>query len=107
MKEGKVNAALNLLTQHSSGGVLNLDDTVPCGDDQLTVCDILIKKHPPRVNPPADALLPGLPNPTHDVIFDSLDANLIQKAATRTTGAAGLSRLDAFAWRRLCTSYII
>ena len=65
----------------------------------------MAKKHPPKVNPPADALLPNQMTIPHDIVFDSLDANLIQRAAIRTSGAAGLSGLDAFAWHRLCTSY--
>ena len=36
---------------------------------------------------------------------DSLDADLILKAALRTKGAVGLAGLDAFAWRRLCSMF--
>ena len=44
-------------------------------------------------------------NKPDDIIFDSLDADLILKAALRTKGAAGLAGLDAFAWRRLCSMF--
>ena len=37
--------------------------------------------------------------------IDSLNADLILKAALKTKGAAGLSGLDAFAWRKLCSSF--
>ena len=105
MKEGKVQAARNLLTRPNTGGILGLNDMVMHGDDQMTVRDILTKKHPPSATPPVDALLPENASPPHEIIFDNLDANLIHRAALRTKGAAGLSGLDAFAWRRLCTSY--
>ena len=105
MKEGKVQAARNLLTRPNTGGILGLNDMVMHGDDQMTVRDILTKKHPPSATPPVDALLPANASPPHEIIFDNLDANLIHRAALRTKGAAGLSGLDAFAWRRLCTSY--
>ena len=41
----------------------------------------------------------------HPVIFDALDGALIRGVALRTQGAAGPSGLDAFSWRRLCTSF--
>ena len=98
MKERKIQAAINLLTQHRAGRVLGLDDMVKCGDDHLTVRDVLIKKHPTSVTPPVDALLQVQADAPHHIIFDSLDANLIREAALRTRGAAGLFSLDAFAW---------
>ena len=102
MKEGKVHAALNLLKQQRSGRILKLDDKM---DNRETVCDVLKRKHPPSVTPPEYVLQSGEVSLPHGVIFDSIDASLIQRAATRTGGAAGLSGLDAFAWRRLCISY--
>ena len=95
MKEGKVQAALNLLTRPKTGGILGLNDMVMYGEDQMTVRDILTKKHPPSAIPPVDALLPEHASSPHKIIFDNLDANLIHKAALRTKGAAGLSSLDA------------
>ena len=102
MKEGKVHAALNLLKQQRSGRILKLDDKV---DNRKTVCDVLKRKHPPSVTPPEYVLQSGEVNLPHGVIFDSIDASLIQRAATRTGGAAGLSGLDTFAWHCLCISY--
>ena len=84
---------------------MGLDDKVTYGEDQLVVHDILIKKHPPGVNPPENVLISDQASLPHEDIFDSLDANLIQKAALKTSGAAGLSGLDAYAWRCMCTSY--
>ena len=67
--------------------------------------DVLVHKHPPGVIPPNESLLPDYVNKPDDIIFDSLDADLILKAALRTKGAAGLAGLDAFAWRRLCSMF--
>ena len=52
MLQGKVNAALRLLSCDNSGGVLSLDDLIPTGIGQngevvqQTTRDILIDKHP-------------------------------------------------------------
>ena len=37
--------------------------------------------------------------------YDNLDAGCIRNAALHTHGAAGLSGLDAYDWRRLCSSF--
>ena len=93
----------NLLTQHRAGRFLGLDDMVKCGDDHLIVGNVLTNKHPPNVT--VNAFLQDQAGAPHDIIFDSLDANLIREATLRTRGASGLSGLNAFTWHRLCTSY--
>ena len=40
----------------------------------------------------------------HPVIFEALDGSVIRAAALRTSGSAGPSGLDAYGWRRLCSS---
>ena len=50
-------------------------------------------------------LLSDTPGPFNPIIFENLTHELIQKAALRTQDAAGLSGLDAAAWRRLCSSF--
>ena len=40
----------------------------------------------------------------HSVIFDVLDGSVILTAALQTSDAAGLSDIDAYGWRRLCSS---
>jgi len=40
--------------------------------------------------------------PPYCIIFEQLDAVLV---AVKLHGAAGLSGLDTFAWRRMCTSF--
>ena len=71
------------------------------------VREILADKHPASTPPSPEILLPEdqqseTPDP---IIFDSLNADQISKAALKTKGASGLSGLDAFAWRRLCSSF--
>ena len=61
-------------------------------------------RHPPSATPP-EYVLQSSEVSLLNVIFDSIDASRIQRAATRTGGAAGLSGLDAFAWCCLCISY--
>ena len=41
----------------------------------------------------------------HPVIFDALDGSVIHAAALCTSGSAGPSGLDAYGWRRLCSSF--
>ncbi len=50
-----VHGSLNLLTQHSIGGVLGLDDIVPCGEDSMFFRD------PTMVSSLAYALLSDQP----------------------------------------------
>ena len=46
--EGKVRAALRLLTNQSTGGVLPLDKTIPLDSGHtITVREVLQVKHPP------------------------------------------------------------
>ena len=108
MMEGRVRAALRLLTDHDTGGSLPLDKLVdPNTNPHMTVRDILLEKHPPGqpLNPSA-LLVPDPPaEEPHPVIFDQLTGPLIRATALRTEGAAGPSGIDAQGWRRLCTSF--
>ena len=47
----------------------------------------------------------GSPPDCHPVVFESIDVALIRSTSLNTHGAAGPSGLDAYAWRRLCTSF--
>ena len=109
MKQGNVQGALKSLSMSSAGGVLNLDDEIPTGTNNVkcTVRDILADKHPANTAPSSDILLPvdQQSETFNPIVFDSLNADLILKGALKTKGAAGLSGLDAFAWRRLCSSF--
>ncbi len=107
MKKGNVQSALNIITTSSTSGVMNLDDKIKMGinGEERSVRDVLTDKHPASTPPPPVVLLPGNHQTPNPIIFDGLNANLILKAALKTKGAAGLSGLDAFAWRRLCSSF--
>ena len=52
-----------------------------------------------------ESLLPDCVESVNPIIYSDLDAECILQAALHTQGAAGLSGLDAFAWRRLCSSF--
>lgn len=104
MAQGKVRSALNYLSRDQSGGVLGLDDIIPQSNG-LTTRDILRDKHPPGKPACPESLLPDQSDIVNPIIFNNLDSECILHAALHTQGAAGLSGLDAFAWRRLCSSY--
>jgi len=72
-----------------------------------TVFDELQAKHLPGQPASGDALLSPSSASTsfHPVVFDALDGVAIRRAALRTRDAAGPSGMDAFCWRRLCTSF--
>ena len=106
MLRGKVRDALRLLSKSEDGGLLSLADAIS-SDSNLTVYDVLESKHPPAQPPCADSLVCSDPNASqvHPVIFERIDADSIRRAVLRTFGAGGPSRMDAYAWRRLCTSF--
>ena len=106
MYHGRTKEALELLKGNERGGTLNLDDLIPSGSGNLKyVKDVLLEKHPPGQPPHPDSLIQYVIPPTHPVIFNSIDSNLIRTATLRTSGSAGPSGLDARMWRRLCTCY--
>ena len=95
MTEGKVAAALKLLDQSSSSGLLPLTEEVMCQ---------LEDKHPPPAPIIGDPLLRGPIDNVPDCFFDSIDEQLILKAAKDTKGAGGPSGLDADQYRRIICS---
>ena len=107
MFEGKCGAAIKLLSGDTSSCVLDGDDIIPSGDQELRVRDILANKHPPGQPATEDALInPGEPpQPTHPVLFDRIDADPIRTAAKHTEGAAGPSGINAHGWRRMCCAF--
>ena len=107
---GKVSAALKFIAEDSRGGVLSLDSQVPCngGTTSKSVRDILAEKHPPGRMAATDTLLDSGRSdpPCYDpILFEQLTGDLIKWAALHTHGAAGPSGVDAYAWRRLCSSF--
>ena len=107
MMEGKVRAALQLLTKEAGSAPLRLDDVVEgCGK---TVREILKEKHPHPESPHPDVILSPdtatANNDFHPVLFDSITAEAIRRSALLTEGSAGPSGMDALCWRRLCTAF--
>ena len=84
MMEGKVNAAIRLLSDEGSKGVLHLSDEV---------LEELKLKHPIAEKPAAAALLQGPIESTHGVIYENINGESIRKAALNTKGAAEPSGL--------------
>ena len=96
MMQGKVNPAIRLLNEESTG-VLDLTDETMQG---------LLQKHPPASPINDDMILQGPSFPVNSIIYDNINASLIQKCAIKTKGAAGPSGLDADFWRRAIGSKI-
>ena len=66
------------------------------------------KKHPQGRAVAPETLLtePEVDEIYHDpIIFERITGESIKIAANKTQGAAGPSGLDAYAWRRFCSSY--
>ena len=110
MLQGKVQSALNYILRNSNGGVLKLDDLIQVATKEVesfeqSVRDILKEKHPVRKVPMVSCLIDGEPEKVNPIPFKGLDADAIRQAALHTIRAAGPSGLDAYAWRRLCSSF--
>ena len=109
MMEGRVKAALRLISQDNFRGTLSLDSTINSENPQ-TVRDILYDKHPQRQPIFDSAIIPSQTTPTnqqfpHPILFDKIDGHLIHKTIFIMDGAAGPSGLDCSAWKRLCSSF--
>ena len=94
--------------------ILPLYSKIPCGQDGYgdaawkSVRDILAEKHPPGQAAVSDFVLESnnVDAPYYvPVLFEQLTGDLIRWAALCTHGAAGPSGVDAYAWRRLCSSF--
>ena len=103
MFEGKVRAALRLLSQHDSVGVLNLDQEI----NGVPVREILKDKHPPAQTANPSTLLPTSAHTVdfHPVLFEQVNGDMIRSAALQVNGSAGPSGVDAMGWRRMCTAF--
>ena len=108
MMEGKVWAALRIVTGSCGGGLLPLYQIADPESDTLeTVRDVLLKKHPPKQPLSVSCLLqPDFqPSEPHPVMFESIDGQLIRNTVLKMDGAAGPSGLDSAAWKRMCCSF--
>ena len=96
MAEGKVKAAICLLSSQPNSAVLHSDTPLGLESDSETVFDSLCKKHPSGEPAQFDAVFQSFDRPcSHPVIFESIDADLIRSVALQTEGAAGPSGIDA------------
>ena len=104
MVQGRVAAAMRVINDTSSSGVLDLDSRTLEGK---TVREVLKDKHPKGKQASSAALLDPSegPSPPHPVLFDRITGAAIKSAVLRTFGAAGPSGIDAKGWRRMCTSF--
>ena len=103
MLQGKVRAALRLLSDHEDGFPMQLDKMI----GSKTVRETLLDKHPHGRPLDPGAVVPPVSsafNP-HPVFFERITGSLIRSIALHVDGAAGPSNLDAHGWRRICTSY--
>ena len=95
MMEGKVHAALRLLSKAESLGVADLTP-----ETMQKLADL----HPNAI-PASKSVLKTGELPYFDpIVFTNIDEQSIAKAATKTKGAAGPSGLDADGWRRILIS---
>ena len=87
---------------------------IPTGIDEKgntnwqTTRDILIQKHPEAKIPPPETLVPEPESDEtyHDlIVFEKITGDNIKQAANRRQGTAGPSGVDAYAWRRFCSSF--
>ena len=108
MMEGKVRAALQIVTDSNGSGILPLDKVIDVENNNVeTVRGVLLKKHPHKQPPrPSSLIKPDSPPPEpHPVMFEVIDGKLIRSMMLKMDGAAGPSGLDATAWKRMCTSF--
>ena len=95
MMNGRVSAAIKMLSEESDNGILQInEDTMK----------MLHEKHPQAVEPEPIALLPGIVEPVHPSVFEQINGELIQKVASRTKGGAGPSGMNADDWSRILGS---
>ena len=95
MQKGNISAALNLLTSHMSHGILLLD--------QKTISQLVLK-HPQKSCVSKDILINGPVGKVHSVRFQSINEELIRRAAIKTKQGSGPSGMDADGWRRILAS---
>ena len=106
MFNGKTKHALDILSGQGKGRLLHLSEIVDVQKSK-TVRDVLESKHPSAA-PLYHECLDTNCDPSlvsHPIIFEALDGPVVRAAALRTSGSAGPSGVDAYGWRRSCTSF--
>ena len=92
--QGKIHAAMRLLTENDAG-IHKLDDKI---------LEALHEKHPKQAPIKPETLLNGPINRVLTSYFDEIDEQMIYKAVSQTKGAGGPSQLDAEQYRHILTS---
>ena len=96
MLKGNISAAIRVLADTSSSGVLQ-----PTGD----VLNTLKSLHPIANETVDERILSKKQTiPVDPIVFESIDGTMIREAAIKTKGAAGPSGQDADQWRRILAS---
>ena len=95
METGQVRQASRMLQNDSKQGML------PVNEENMKK---LREKHPEGAEASDEALIEGVRENAHSVIFNCIDGEMIKRAATDTKGSAGPSGMDANIWRMLLTS---
>ena len=67
----------------------------------MKTMELLRTKHPEGKEAIEDALLPGEIPMVQPIIFESIDEDVVLKAAQMTKGGSGPSGMDADGWRKL------
>ncbi|CAB4045801.1 Hypothetical predicted protein, partial [Paramuricea clavata] len=107
MLQGKVHQAVRLISIADKRDALIHDVDSNGNAIWKTTREILLEKHPEGKTPIPETLLSDteFDQTCFDpIIFERLTGESIKQAAMRTNGAAGPSGVDAFGWRRFCSS---
>ena len=107
MFEGKIRAALRLISKQDGGPPMAIDQVVSTNGMTQSVHDILKQKHP-EGKPLFASAIDNLETPSdepHLIVFERITGLLIRTMAMKADGAAGPSGIDAHGWRRLYTSF--
>ncbi len=94
MLQGKISSALKWIGSQQSHPLQTTDDVI----------ETLRSKHPPPAPTVDGSNLKGPVMEIEDVIFDSIDADLIHRTAKKISGSAGPSGADAEIWQRILCS---
>ena len=99
---GKLKAALDLLTNDDTGGLLHVHQHIDANDsNSSTVKDILISKHPASQPAYISCIISSDPEDPHPIIFESLVADLAAlyplTQRTRIQSSSSHSMLTPFA----------
>ena len=97
MLQGKISKALKYVDNST-------DATLGVHAVNNEIISTLMEKHPDPGTVTEEALLPEVPEPPEEVIFEPIDAEKVIRATRRVNGSGGPSQVDADAWKHLLCS---